>query len=383
MGERKREERDTMSGEEAVHDAVQEYYGRTLHNTGDLKTSACCAVEPPSDTVMQALSCIPNPVLEKFYGCGNPLPEDVEGLTVLDLGCGSGRDCYVMAHLVGEGGSVIGVDMTEEQLAVARQYADEYCTQSLGYARSNMQFLQGYIEDLSSIEGLGQGSVDLVISNCVVNLATDKLSVLRGVHNVLRNGGEFYFSDVFADRRIPDEIRRNNTLYGECLGGALYTNDFHAMCMKVGFLDPRIVSVTPIELSEEIEELVGNIRFVSITFRLFKLDDMEPDCEDYGQVAKYLGTLPGSKFGYELDRTHHFETGRPALVCGNTASILQNTRLAPHFLVIGNRDTHFGEFDCSGSSGSKGSNASASRNSNGSGAVAEGGCCSGGGGGCC
>merc|ERR1719492_316350 len=91
------------------------------------------------------LKKVPMEVTEKFYGCGNPTPAGVEGLTILDLGSGSGRDCYVAAQMVGPEGGVIGIDMTDEQLAVARKYTESFCTKTLGYREPNMQFVQGYI----------------------------------------------------------------------------------------------------------------------------------------------------------------------------------------------------------------------------------------------
>ena len=106
------------------------------------------------------------------------------------------------------------------------------------FSKSNVEFKHGYIESLADV-GLKEESVDLVVSNCVVNLSPDKAAVLQGVFKALKSGGEFYFSDVFCDRRLNEDIRQNEMLYGECLGGALYVNDFISLAKKVGFLDPR------------------------------------------------------------------------------------------------------------------------------------------------
>ena len=134
-----------------------------LSTTKDLKTSACTAAGRPSPPLAAVLKKIPRAVTEKFYGCGAPLPLGIAGLRVLDLGSGSGRDCYAAAALVGEAGTVLGVDMTDEQLAVARGHADAYCRQELGYGATNMRFVKGYMEDLASA-GVADESVDLIIS---------------------------------------------------------------------------------------------------------------------------------------------------------------------------------------------------------------------------
>jgi len=246
---------------------------------------------------------------------------------------------------VGEKGHVTGVDMTDEQLEVARAHVDEF-TSTMGYAKPNLSFKKGMIEFLGDA-GVAPGSVDLVISNCVVNLSPNKELVIKGVYDSLRDGGEFYFSDVYCDRRLPQAVREHDVLVGECLGGALYVEDFKRICGKVGFLDPRELTREEIIVHDpELKELLGNARFFSITYRCFKLEGMETLCEDYGQVAIYRGTIEDHPHGYALDDHHVFETGRPMLVCGNTASMVGESWLAPHFEVIGDRSTHFGLFDC-------------------------------------
>src|SRR5690606_37504202 len=134
-------------------------------------------------------------VLSRYYGCGLVCPDQLAGCRVLDLGSGSGRDVYALAQLVGAEGEVVGVDMTEEQLAVAREH-QTYHAETFGY--DNVRFVQGYIEKLDQT-GLEPGSFDVIVSNCVINLSPDKDAVLKGVYNLLKPGGEFYFSDVYAD----------------------------------------------------------------------------------------------------------------------------------------------------------------------------------------
>lgn len=235
-----------------------------------MKTSACTSSNKPTPTVLDALKLVPQPVIEKFYGCGTPLPTSIEGLDVLDLGCGSGRDCYIASVLVGESGSVTGIDMTAEQLATARENVDAM-TSKLGYSKPNMQFLEGFIE-LIGDAGVPPLSKDIVISNCVINLSPDKEAVLSGCYQVLRPGGELHFSDVYVDRRLSKSVRENDIMLGECLGGALYIEDFLRIARRVGFTDPRELTREEIIISDpSLRTLCGGARFYSITYRCFKL----------------------------------------------------------------------------------------------------------------
>jgi len=332
---------------EVTFEVVQDYYGKVLSTSKDLKTNACTACNKPPAHVLDAIKKVPQEVDEKFYGCGAPLPSGVEGLRVLDLGSGSGRDCYVMADFVGEKGSVVGIDMTDEQLDVARKYEAEFI-QKLGYKKSNMSFVKGHIEFLDKA-GIADESFDIIISNCVVNLSPNKQRVLTEAYRVLAPGGEFYFSDVYCDRRLPSEVVEHKVLFGECLSGALYNEDFKRMARAAGFTDPRVLSVSPIEVTDaELAEVVGEARFYSITYRLFKLPGLlETLCEDYGQYAVYKGTVPGAKHVYWLDDHHRFETNKPGIVCGNTAAMLGEQGmcwLAKHFKIVGDRSTHYGIF---------------------------------------
>jgi len=323
-------------------DTIREYYGRVLKSSADLKTSACCLAEALPRHVAEALKDVHAEVKERFYGCGSPIPPALDGATVLDLGCGSGRDCYVLSKLVGPRGRVIGLDMTDEQLAVARRH-QHFHAERFGFA--NTDFRQGYIEDLAGA-GIADASIDLVVSNCVINLSPDKPQVFREIFRVLKPGGELYFSDVFADRRIPAPLAQDPVLLGECLGGALYVEDFRRLLARAGCADARVVSSTPLALNNpELERKAGFIRFSSATIRAFKLP-LEDRCEDFGHVATYRGTLAESPHAFDLDDHHHFEAGRPMRVCGNTADMIGQTRYARHFQVTGDQSVHYGLFDC-------------------------------------
>lgn len=333
--------------------SVIDYYGSFLNNSKDLKTTACCAQETIPEHHKSILSEIDDEIITRFYGCGSPIPDALDGKTVLDLGCGTGRDVYLASALVGENGYVIGVDMTDEQLDIALRHVDKQMKR-FGFSSPNVDFRRGHIEDLKSL-GIEDHSIDVVISNCVINLSTDKEAVFKEIFRVLKPGGELYFSDVFADRRVPHELMDDPILYGECLSGALYIEDFRRMLLRVGCPDFRIVTDHKIELEDpEIENKMGMINFRSLTIRAFKLDSLEDKCEDYGQVATYLGTIPESPHRFVLDDHHIFQKGKPMPVCGNSASMVQDTRYGKYFRVEGDRSVHYGEFDCNPASNSSG-----------------------------
>lgn len=327
-----------------MHEIVQDYYGRQLQHSGDLKTDACCDPGQVPAWLKPLLARLHPEVLSRYYGCGLVCPPLLEGCRVLDLGSGSGRDVYALAQLVGEAGEVVGVDMTGEQLAVATRHQD-YHRERFGYARGNVRFLHGYIERLDEL-GLEAESFDVIVSNCVINLSPDKEAVLRGVLRLLKPGGELYFSDVYADRRVPGAVRDDPVLYGECLGGALYWNDFLRLARRTGFADPRLVEDRPLAVTDPaLAARAGTIGFYSATYRLFKLDGLESACEDYGQAVVYRGTIPHHAQRFVLDKHHAIETGRVFPVCGNTWRMLHDTRFRGHFDFIGSFERHFGLFE--------------------------------------
>jgi hypothetical protein len=180
----------------------------------------------------------------------------------------------------------------------------------------------------------------------VINLSPDKRQVLAETLRVLKPGGELYFSDVYADRRIPQSLKLDPVLLGECLGGALYWEDFRRIMQELGCPDVRVAKSNPITLDDpEVTAKIGMVNFHSVTVRAFKMP-LEDRCEDYGQVAIYKGSLPEHPHAFDLDDHHHLETGRPLRVCGNSFDMLGSSRYAEHFELLGDKSTHFGLFDC-------------------------------------
>ena len=312
---------------------VSEFYGSTIKKTEDLQFDACCVAEYD----LALLKPITIEVKEKRYGCGSPLPEAVESKTVLDLGCGAGIDVYMAAQLVGESGRVIGVDMTDEQLAVAERNI-EPIMKNLGFAQSNVEFKKAKIEDIP----VEDNSVDVVISNCVINLCQNKKRVFEEMWRILRPGGEFLIADIVADRRIPKRLAEDELLYSECLTGASYAGDLRRTMQAAGFEDVRTVN------ARRLGDVIEGIHFDSVALRGFKLE-LEDACEDYGQVAVYKGTIDRHPQSFLLDQGHQFVAGMPERVCKNTADMITQTRYGAHFDVSAPM-YHMGLFDCSPSS---------------------------------
>ncbi|CAE8656916.1 unnamed protein product [Polarella glacialis] len=302
-----------MQGYNETKDAVKEYYSKHLKTSDDLLTNVCCTGAAPPDHIKAALKKIHPEVISKYYGCGLCLPEHIEGLSILDLGCGAGRDVYIASQLVGAQGRVVGVDMTPEQLDVANAHK-LYHEEKFGFA--NVEFKLGFIERVPRRD-LHEGPV--------INLSPDKEAVLSEAYRLLKPGGELYFSDVYSDRRVPKALQEDSVLWGECISGALYWNDFHNLAKKCGFLDPRLTKDSVITVDNK--KLEGKL---------------ESHCEDYGQAVIYKGTIPLCQDVFVLDSHHSIEKGKVFPVCGNTWRMLHDTRFKQHFDFLGSFDTHFG-----------------------------------------
>jgi len=324
-----------------IQDNVKDYYGKVLKGSDDLQTDACCTIADMPAHLKALLANIHPDVTARYYGCGLIAPDALKGARILDLGSGAGQDAFALAQLAGPEGEVVGVDMTAEQLAVANAHLDWHA-EKFGFA--NVRFIEGDIERLNELD-LAPGSFDVIVSNCVINLVADKAAVFRAAFDLLKPGGEFYFSDVYADRRLDAAIRNDPAAQGECLGGALYWNDFLNLAKQAGFIDPRLVTDRPLAISNpRLEKLAGPARFFSATYRLFRVDGLEPSCEDYGQAVVYKGGIAESETAFTLDCHHVIEKGRVFPVCGNTWRILEKSRFAPYFDFIGEGATHYGIF---------------------------------------
>lgn len=310
-----------------VHEDVKEYYGTIVKKTADLKSNACLAPASPLPAhIRQALSKVHPEVTNRYYGCGLVVPECLEGCKILDLGSGSGRDCYMLSQLVGEKGHVTGLDMTQEQLEVARKYLDHHM-QEFGFKAPNVSFVEGYMEALTEA-GLQNDFFDIIISNCVVNLSPDKKRVLAEAYKVLKEGGELYFSDVYSSGRLPNEIKQHKVLWGECIGGALWWEDLVQLAQEAGFSRPRLVTASIITVdNKELQDILGDFKFISATYRLFKV--AKDNCK--ARRVIYNGGITGVEDCFPFDCQYTFKTGEVVEVDGDLAKILSSSRFVEDF----------------------------------------------------
>ncbi|XP_040042492.2 arsenite methyltransferase isoform X1 [Gasterosteus aculeatus] len=310
-----------------THVDVKDYYGKVLKKSADLMSNAC--VTPAKSVpafIRRALEKVHPEVTDRYYGCGLVVPECLEGCRVLDLGSGSGRDCYMLSQLVGETGHVTGIDMTGDQLDVARTYVDHHAKE-FGYKESNVSFVQGYIEALTEA-GLEKNSFDIIISNCVVNLSPDKKRVLAEAYSVLKDGGELYFSDVYSSGRLTEEIKNHKVLWGECLGGALWWKDLLQLAEEVGFSPPRLVTASVITVdNKELQDILGDFKFVSATYRLFKV----PKGNTKPSQVIYNGSITGVEDSFQFDCQYTFKVDNVVEVDGEVATILTQSRFMDDF----------------------------------------------------
>ena len=223
-----------MTTNTTIHDAVREHYaGRIKNNTSCCGASDCCSSEGglyPADL----LATLPEGESTISYGCGDPitLASLQPGQTVLDLGSGAGLDCFFAAKKVGETGRVIGVDMTPEMIERAKSSAERLNIQ-------NVEFRQGYLEDLP----VESNTVDVIISNCVINLSPDKSKVFTEAFRTLKPGGKLAVSDIVTDGPLPDAIKKSLSAWAGCVAGAVEAEQYIGMMKSVGFMDISIVPV--------------------------------------------------------------------------------------------------------------------------------------------
>jgi SAM-dependent methyltransferase len=335
-------------GAGAQETAVQDRYADAAHAQAP---ALCC----PVDYDPRYLEIIPDEVIERDYGCGDPSRYLKAGETVLDLGSGTGKICFIAAQVVGETGKVIGVDMTPEMLDVARRNAP-VVAERIGY--SNVEFRRGRIQDLSLdldlleerlhdnpvsttqeylelermtshlrlLEPLvADESVDVVVSNCVLNLVeTDqKKNLFREIYRVLATGGRAVISDIVSDEVVPQELQMDSELWSGCVSGALTEDGFLEAFEEAGFYGVRVL-----ERQSEPWQTVNGIEFRSVTVEAFK--GKEGPCWERGQAVVYRGP-----FKEVLDDDdHRMERGKRYAVCDKTFRIYGREPYSEHFDLI-------------------------------------------------
>jgi SAM-dependent methyltransferase len=221
-------------------ETVQEKYGAIARQVTEGEKASCCGPaccggeqDPISSNLYSEdeTAAVPGTAAQASLGCGNPtaLAELRPGEVVLDLGSGGGIDVLLSARRVGPAGKAYGLDMTDDMLALARENQRKA-------GATNVEFLKGHIEEIP----LPDDSVDVIISNCVINLSGDKDKVLAEAFRVLKPGGRFAVSDVVSRRPVPDDIRRSVELWIGCIAGALDESDYVSRLERVGFSDVEV-----------------------------------------------------------------------------------------------------------------------------------------------
>jgi arsenite methyltransferase len=265
-----------MTTNTTIHDIVREHYAERIKNNASCcgpvrhgerqtnrqgDTSNCCSAENslyPADL----LATLPEGETTVSYGCGDPitLASLQPGQTVLDLGSGAGLDCFFAAKKVGETGKVIGVDMTPEMIERAQSSAKRLNIQ-------NVEFRQGYLEELP----VESNTVDVIISNCVINLAPDKSKVFAEAIRVLKPGGILAVSDIVTDGPLPDSIKQSLSAWAGCVAGAVEAKDYISIMESVGFTN---ISITPVFFEKETIDSAINDMGDAIELKTISRDDV-------------------------------------------------------------------------------------------------------------
>ncbi|MEM9399866.1 MAG: methyltransferase domain-containing protein [Verrucomicrobiota bacterium] len=315
------------------------------------EAALCC----PVDYNPEYLKVIPSEVIERDYGCGDPSRYVRSGETVLDLGSGTGKICFIASQVVGADGKVIGVDMTNDMLDVARNNAP-VVAEKIGYA--NVEFRKGRIQDLGldlerfdeelkktpvtdttsyfAAEELAQElrvthplitteSIDVVVSNCVLNLVSqhDKPQLFKEIFRVLKLGGRAVISDIVSDEEVPEHLQNDPELWSGCISGALTEEGFLEAFEQAGFYGIEIL-----KLDDEPWQTVEGIQFRSMTIQAFK--GKQGECYERNQAVIYKGP-----FKQILDDDgHRMERGVRYAICDKTYNLYKKAPYAKFFEFI-------------------------------------------------
>lgn len=347
-----------------VEQAVRERYSVASQAA---QPSLCC----PTSYDSQYLNVLPDELIERDYGCGDPSRFLKDGDTVLDLGSGGGKICYIASQVVGSSGRVIGVDMNEDMLCLARKYQREVGDR-IGY--HNVEFRKGRIQDLGldmdefeqylashpvkSADDWLQAmqvaermreeqplipdeSIDVIVSNCVLNLVglENRKQLFSEMFRVLQRGGRVVISDIVSDEEVPERLRNDPQLWSGCISGAFTEHEFLTTFQNAGFYGVEIL-----ERQEQAWATIEGIEFRSMTVRAFK--EKEGPCLDHKQAVIYKGPWKA----VVDDDGHTLFRGRPMAVCEKTMQIYSSSPYVEHVIPIHPRvpvvPEDAAEFDC-------------------------------------
>jgi len=274
----------------------------------------CC---PTSYDMGHLKTFIPDEVLKISYGCGTPagLKTVRSSEMVLDIGSGGGIDCFEASRLVGPSGHVIGIDMTDTMLEIARRNAPIVAA-NLGYASTNVEFRKGMADAMP----VNDNAIDLIISNCVINLVPDKRKVFREMYRVAKPGGRFTISDIVADQTVPQYLVHNTQKWGDCLSGALTLTAFMTGMTAAGFLGIHLVKFSP-------WRVIDGIHFFSVTLTGYKLSQTAT-----ASSIQYA-TLRGPFSRVTDERGSVYERGAPKAIKPDEALLLSAPPFTEHFLL--------------------------------------------------
>lgn len=356
---------------DAPEDIESEVLRRYDEGAQTVQPALCC----PTSYDSSVMNMLPEEILNRDYGCGDPSKYVEEGETVLDLGSGGGKICYILSHKVGPGGEIVGVDFNDEMLKLARKYQD-HMKEQIGYG--NVRFIKGRIQDLAldlalaqewlndhpvqSVEEvshyeaecerlrreepmIAKSSVDVVVSNCVLNLvrSQDKQQLFGEIFRVLKRGGRAVISDIVCDEYPTQSILDDRELWSGCISGAFREDQFIEMFEDAGFYGIEIL-----ERQQEPWQVVEGIEFRSITLRAFK--GKEGPCKERNQALVYRGPWKVVKD----DDGHTFYRGNRMAVCDKTHKIMTNPfgPYQQHMLPVEPREVipleEAGDFTCQG-----------------------------------
>jgi len=348
-----------------VEAAVLQRYGNAAQ-----EVEACLCLPVSYDRAL--LNVIPDEIIERDYGCGDPTPHVRQGETVLDLGSGSGKACYIIAQIVGAEGKVIGVDFNPPMLDLARKYQKSIGDQ-LGYhnvefrrgriqdLRTNLELIDLFLQenpvrsvaDLARLESfqhtvrdeqplIADESIDVIVSNCVLNLVrpNDKKSLFAEMYRVLKPRGRVVISDIVSDEPVPEHLAKDPDLWSACVAGAFLEEEFLR-----AFEEAKFYGIHIEELCSEPYQTVEGIEFRSITVTAYK--GKEGPCDERNQAVVYRG--PWKQV--VDDDGHTLERGARIAVCDKTFKLYSQAPYQDQFIMLPPRQEvpldKAGLFDCS------------------------------------